>query len=64
MNSALVWVPEALERLDIDFDEMVSKKEFLAMPGSDESMTNYFEDLDQDKNGFLGTFCEKKVIKE
>ena len=37
------------------FDKMVSKKEFLTMPGSDESMTNYFEELDQDKNGFLGT---------
>ena len=63
MRPFLVWVPEALERLDIDFDEMVSKKEFLSMPGSDESMTNYFEDLDQDENGFLGTFCINRVYK-
>ena len=45
-NNSLIWVPEALEELDTDFDGLVSRKEFSNMPGS-EFMTSYFNTLDQ-----------------
>ena len=44
-NNSLIWVPEALEELDTDFDGLVSRKEFSNMPGS-EFMTSYFNTLD------------------
>lgn len=50
-----VWVPEAHDELDFDYDGRVSEKEFLSMDGiDDEKMSDYFRTiLDNDNNGYL-----------
>lgn len=50
-----VWVPEAHDEMDSDYDGRVSEKEFLSMDGIDvDKMSNYFRaTLDYDKNGHL-----------
>ena len=51
-KTSSIWVPEALEELDTNFDEKISKAEFLAMPDS-KALEKYFVKLDRDKNEFL-----------
>ena len=51
-KTSSIWVPEALEELDTNFDEKISKAEFLAMPDS-KVLEKYFVKLDRDKNEFL-----------